>query len=97
LKVKNWTRSLINTIKKNENENSNCIILAFVTIVGSAQENKTNPQERTKRNPVVLKDSKSRAMSAEMLESVKWNAKLKEKGDAAMTKASGKNVNHQIF
>jgi hypothetical protein len=49
---------------------NNCISLAFV-IVGSAQENKTNPQERTKRNPVVLKDSKSRAMSAEMLESVK--------------------------
>jgi hypothetical protein len=61
-------------------------------------ENKTNPQERTKRNPVVLKDSKSRAMSAEMLEKCQVKCKLKEKKcDAAMTKASGKNVNHQIF
>jgi hypothetical protein len=43
--------------------------LAFVTIVGRRKQDKSTG--RTKRNPVVLKDSKSRAMSAEMLESVK--------------------------
>jgi hypothetical protein len=52
---------------------------------------------KTKRNPVVLKDSKSRAMSAEMLE--KCQVKCKAEGKSAMltSKASGKNVNHQIF
>jgi hypothetical protein len=42
-------RSLINTIKNENEKNSNCIILAFVTIVG-VLKNKTNPQEKLKES-----------------------------------------------
>lgn len=68
------------------------LALAFVTIVGSAQENKTNPQEKTKKESCCSKkDSKSKAMSAEMLEKCQVKCKAEEKKcDAAMAKASGK-------
>ena len=66
--------------------------LAFVTIVGTAQENKTNPQEKTKKESCCSKkDSKSKAMSGEMLEKCQVKCKAEgKKCDAAMTKASSK-------
>ena len=68
------------------------LAFAFVTIVGTAQENKTNPQEKTKKESCCSKkDSKSRAMSAEMLEKCQVKCKAEgKKCDAAMAKASGK-------
>jgi len=68
------------------------LALAFVTIVGNAQENKTNLQERTKKESCCSKkDSKSKAMSAEMLEKCQVKCKAEgKKCDAAMAKASGK-------
>jgi hypothetical protein len=61
-------------------KNSNCIILAFVTIVEVLKKTR-QITGKTKRNPVVLKDSKSRAMSAEML---KCQVKCKAEGKSAM-------------
>nr|WP_309757128.1 hypothetical protein [Flavobacterium sp.] len=68
------------------------LAFAFVTIVGSAQENKTNPQEKIKKESCCSKkDSKSRAMSAEMLEKCQVKCKAEgKKCDAAVAKASGK-------
>ncbi len=68
------------------------LAIAFVTIVGSAQENKANPQERTKKESCCSKkDSKSKAMSAEMLEKCQVKCKAEgKKCDATMAKASSK-------
>ena len=68
------------------------LALAFVTIVGSAQENKANSQEKTKKEFCCSKkDSKSKEMSAEMLEKCQVKSKAEgKKCDAAMAKASGK-------
>ena len=68
------------------------LALAFVTIVGSAQENKINPQEETKKEFCCSKkDSKSKEMPAKMLEKCQVKCKAEGKNcDAAIAKSSGK-------
>ena len=69
-----------------------CIVIAFLTVNGSAQEVKTATKEKTKKESCCAKkDSKSKGMSADEIEKCKVKCKAEEKKcDASMAKASGK-------